>query len=229
MGFVADVVESVWDGITSIFDGGSSYTPGPSENERHATKIANELAEEKERIRERSQKWEEDLVEELNKNNKILINYLSQINNETHGGANLNINVGEIERTSQKIRQEVIGSISSHIDSRLVQTDSELSEILEERNDTKRSKNFKKFQKKIQGEAITKLKNNLVKSMDKQSESLHNNIQSRINEVEFSIKNSNEELQEIQRQNLENKNKAPKQIEYMYKYTLCNLIMEVLK
>ena len=44
MGFVADVVGSVWDGITSIFDGGSSYTPGPSENERHATKIANELA-----------------------------------------------------------------------------------------------------------------------------------------------------------------------------------------
>ena len=133
----------IGDFFKDIFDGGGcGYHPGPSENEAHAKKIADELAKMKEKIRTSSEKIEKEFIEDIQHSMSSLVVELRSINEQTYSGKQLNLNIKALQQKNEELKKEVIGHIGNVMDDRLVLTDKELSIILEERDDDKRGKNF---------------------------------------------------------------------------------------
>lgn len=182
------VGETIKSFVRSIFcsdsGGGCSYHPGVNETEAHAKKIANELADMKQKIGESSSKLENKIIEEINGSLKEFIDMVARLNLQEYGGKTLNINVEGIRENNEKLKKEVVGCISSVLNDRLVLTDSELSVILEERDDKKRASNFDKFVKKVQKVALDKLKVRIEKTVNKQTQMVNDEIKTRMNEVE---------------------------------------------
>ncbi len=147
------------DFFRSIFGGGRSgggcgYTPGPSENEIHAKKIAGELEDMKTKMRESSEKAESVIADDLMESANYFLKELEQINYKSFGTVKLKLNIEEINKQNQKLKDSIKGTIADHMDERLILTDKELSAILEERDDKKRAKNFDSFCKKTQNESM---------------------------------------------------------------------------
>lgn len=182
------VGEAIKSFVRSIFcsdsGGGCGYHPGVNETEAHAKKIANELADMKQKIGESSSKLENKIIEEINGSLKEFIDMVSRLNLKEYGGKTLNINVEGIRENNEKLKKEVVGCISSVLNDRIVLTDSELSVILEERDDKKRADNFDKFVKKVQKSALDKLKVRIEKTVNKQTQMVNDEIKTRMNEVE---------------------------------------------
>lgn len=222
----------VGDFFRDTFGSGSGcgYHPGTSETEEHAKKIADELAQMKENIRKSSEKTEKGLIEYINKSMSSLLNELYEINNQLYGGKSLNINIKGIKQKNENLKKEVVGHIGDVMEERLVLTDKELSIILEERDDKKRAKNFDDFCQKIQKNSLKSLKSKIENTVKNQEEMISKEIQTRLDEVERSMKEATEaytEILSIKEKDESNIEKA--QIEYIYKYELCNIFLDQLE
>lgn len=206
------------------------HASGPSESELHAKKVANELAEMKERSNESSSKTEKNIMEYINRSMDSFMIEIEKINQQSFFGEKLNINTKAIREKNEQLNKQVVGCISSVLNTRLVQTDKELSTILAEKDDKKRKKNFDKFVKRVQKSALDKLKTKIEKTVKAQSEVVSNEIKTRQKEVDARMKESIKELTEI----MEVKEKSDsdvkkKQIDFMYQSTLCDLLLAEIK
>ena len=152
--------------------GGCGYHPGPSDNELHAKKIADELAQMKENIRKSSSESEQEIIEYLERSMNSLLHELNYVNKQLYGGESLDINIEGIKAENEKLRNKVVGYIGRRMDDRLNLKDSELSIILDERDDKKRGKNFDKFCDKIQVQAIQGLKKKIETTVQQQEDCL---------------------------------------------------------
>ena len=65
--------------------GGCGYHPGPSDNELHAKKIADELAQMKENIRKSSSESEQEIIEYLERSMNSLLHELNYVNKQLYG------------------------------------------------------------------------------------------------------------------------------------------------
>lgn len=206
---------------------GCGYHPGPSKTEEHAKKIADELAQMKENIRKSTEKTENDLIDYINRNMNTLIEELKIINRKNFGGKSLNINIEGIKQKNNDLKNQVVGHIADIMDERLVLTDKELSVILEEYDDKKRAKNFDKFCKRIRKEALESLKSKIQTTIKEQSNMVRKEISIRINEVEKSMDEALHEYTDLlEAKNKKDVNIEEKQIKYIYKYELCDLILD---
>lgn len=222
----------VGDFFKGIFgsSGGCGYHPGPSETEAHAKKIADELAEMKENIRESSEKTEKNLINYINKSMLSFIKELENINNECYGGKSLNINIEGIQQKNEDLKKEVIGHIGDVMEERLVLTDKELSVILEERDDKKRAKNFDNFCRKIQKKALMSLKSKIEITVRKQEAMIRKEIETRLEEVEKNMKETADAYTQIlQIKEKDSVNMEKKQIKYIYKHELCDILLDQLE
>ena len=206
------------------------HASGPSESELHAKKVANELAEMKERSNESSSKTEKNIMEYINRSMDSFMIEIEKINQQSFFGEKLNINTKAIREKNEQLNKQVVGCISSVLNTRLVQTDKELSTILAEKDDKKRKKNFDKFVKRVQKSALDKLKTKIEKTVKAQSEVVSNEIKTRQKEVDARMTESIKELTEI----MEVKEKSDsdvkkKQIDFMYQSTLCDLLLAEIK
>lgn len=222
------IVDKVKDFFCS--DYGCGYHPGPSENELHAQKIANELAEMKKNIRESSEKTEEAIVSYVTSSLEEFLKQLEVLNHNRYGGKQLNINISVIQKKNNDLKNQVKGHIGSVMDSRLVLTDKELSVILEERNDEKRDKNFDAFVDKVYKEAIDGLYPKIENAVTAQSEMVQKEINNRVNDVEKQMQNANKEYTAIMNER-QNGVKASESIRFknIYRCGLYDILLEQLE
>lgn len=222
----------VGDFFRDIFGGsggGCGYHPGPSETELHAKKIADELAAMKESIRKSSEKKEQEIIDYINRSMNDLLNMLEEINKKQYGGKSLNINIKGIRDNNESLKREVVGYIGNYMDERLVLTDSELSIILEERDDNKRNKNFDSFCKKIQNKALDGLKDKIETTVRKQETMIRREIEARLNEVDKNMKAATSAYTDIVRAKEENETEMEEtRIKYIYKHGVLDVLLDQL-
>lgn len=202
------------------------FSAGPTESERHARKVAEELAEMKERSGESSRQTEKKIMNYINRSMESFLLEIDRINQQSFFGEKLNINTKAIKEKNEQLNKQVVGCISSVLNTRLVQTDKELSVILAERDGKKRKDNFEKFVERIEEQALDKLVTKINKTVNEQSEMVSREIKTRQREVDFRMKESIRELTEI----MELKEKSEldlkkRQMEYMYQSALCDLLL----
>ncbi len=199
---------------------------GPSESEQHAKKVAEELAEMKEKSGKSSSEIEQKIMDNINCSMDSFLIEIDKINQQDFFGEKLNINTKVIREKNEQLNRQVVGCISSVLNTRLVQTDKELSTILEERDAKKRKANFEKFVEKIKKQAVNKLRIEIDKTVNAQSEVVSKEIKARQKEVDARMEESIRELTEI----MEVKEKSEselkkKQVDYMYQSALCDLLL----
>lgn len=244
MGFVRDFVEGVVDTVTYVVEeakekveeavnaifGGTgggciSSSSGSSESE-HATKIAGELAKMKEKMDQSTRGYEEKIMEYVNRSMDSFMKAVESLNEQTFGGEALHINVEAITEKNEKLKTQVIGCLGKTINERLVQTDRELSAILEERDDKKRNEAFHAFVKRVQKDAIIALKKEIETTVRAQSEVISSEIETRQKEVNARLEESAREFTEILE--MKERNDAElqqKQFGYMYESALCDFLL----
>lgn len=199
---------------------------GPSESEQHAKKVAEELAEMKEKSEKSSTQTEQKIMDYINRSMDSFMIEIEKINQQDFFGEKLNINTKAIREKNEQLNKQVVGCISTVLNTRLVQTDKELSTILEERDEKKRKENFSAFVEKVKKQALSKLRTEIEKAVKAQSEMVSKEIKTRQKEVDARMEESIKELTEI----MEVKEKSEselkkKQVDYMYQSALCDLLL----
>lgn len=190
----------ILDFLDSFFCGDSccvGNAPGPSASEQHAKKVAEELAEMKEKSGKSSSETERKIMDYINRSMDSFMIEIEKINQQSFFGEKLNINTKAIREKNEQLNKQVVGCISSVLNTRLVQTDKELSTILEERDDKKRKENFEKFVERVKKQALSKLKTKIEKTVKAQSEVVSKEIKIRQKEVDARMEESIRELTEI--------------------------------
>lgn len=224
---------AVGDFFRGIFGGdrgGCGYHPGPSENELHAKKIADELAEMKENIRKSSEDKEKKIINYINKSMTEFIGELDKVNRQSFGGKNLNINIKGIREKNEMLTKQVVGCIGNVMDERLVLTDKELSVILEERDDEKRGKNFDNFCKRVQKESLRGLSKKIRETVSAQENMIRKEIQDRLTEVDQSMRAATKAYSEILSVKEQNEGKMEEtQMKYIYEYELAEILLDQLE
>lgn len=201
-------------------------TPGPTESEKHAKKVANELAEMKEKMGEITGKKESEIMDYITESMKSFMKEVDLLNKQSFAGESLCINTKAIKEKNEALKRQVVGCVGQEMNRRLVQTDKELSTILEERNDKKRKKNFDGFVQKVEKAALAKLKKEIEKAVKAQSKVVTDEIAARQKEINRKLEESVGELTAIME--VKNKNNFElehKQIQYMYQSSLCDFLL----
>ncbi|MDN0047006.1 hypothetical protein QVN49_08280 [Megasphaera hexanoica] len=195
----------------------------------HATKTSNELDEKRKLAREEGEKEGDAVFSNINQFMKLFIEELKKINEGTYGGKKLNIKIDIIEIEFKKLRQEVTGFIGKRMEDRLVQTDKELSIILQEPDDDERAKNFEAFYQKVRRKAILDLSDKIEEVIAKQFAIVDSEIRNRLKEVDLSMKNALNEYEQAEKLKKENSIElARKDIDSMYKMTVANILLNEL-
>ncbi len=207
--------------------GSCGYHPSATVTESHAKKTADELAVMKESIRESTEKKEKEIIDYIDRSMNSLIKDLRDMNRATYGGKSLNINIEGIREKSEKLKKEVVGYIGNVMDEKLVLTDKELSMILEERDDEKRTKNFKAFCKKVQKKSLSGLVKKIEDTVKQQEAMIRKDIESRMSEVDKSMQEAMRAYTEILNQKQQDNTKMEEtQIKYIYQYELASILLE---
>lgn len=203
------------------------YHSGPSDTELHAKRIADELAQMKTNKQIIWQKNEKMLLDQIGEEMTSLLSQLHQINQKKFGEKALNIDLDGINVRTDELKKKVIGYVGRVFEDRLVLTDKELSLIMEERDDDKRSKNFDAFCKKLQIQAISGLKKQIQASITAQNQIIIDTITNRLEEVDASIRHETEAYQALLKAKQEKDAKAPIQMQHMYLHGLCEILLSL--
>lgn len=207
-----------------------SYSPREKKTVDHSKKIADELAVMKSRANEEGKKIGDEAFNSINQYMSEFIQHLKKINSGTYGGKKLNIKMDVIEQEVDKLRNEVSNFIGDRLNDRLILTDSELSLILAEHNDKKRSKNFDDFYARVHKQAVLDLVGKIEEVIAKQFAMVDTEIRTRLQEVDSSMQEAlqsytdAEKLKEQQDSAL-----AQKQIDCMYRVTIADIMSDELK
>lgn len=239
MGIVGDLAyvtgSIVVNGIKDLFSGSSSdssnYQPRASVTAATSKSNADMLAELKADVRGTTEKKERQIFDYINKSMDELLNQLGQINKQNFGGKALNINITEIKNKNKALKKEIVGFIGNYMDSRMVLSDHELSEILKERDDKKRKKKFDAFREKLERQAVEKLKIKIEDTVQKQEEVIRKEIQNRLTEVDKSMREATKAYEEIlhMKEEQEHTGIEEKQIQFCYQYELSQILLEQLE
>lgn len=209
--------------------GGGGYSPSISAP-THETKVANELADMKERAANEGRKIGDEAFDNINTFMSQFINDLKSVNKGIYGGKKLNIKIDVIENEIEKLRDEVREFIGNKLYDRLVLTDSELSLILEERDDKKRKRRFDDFYKRVHQSAIRELADKIEDIITRQFSIVATEINNRLNEVDSSMQKALQDYDDaMQMKSQQDNSLAKKQVECMYKITVADIMLEELK
>lgn len=216
-------------GVAGVYDwlnSDSAYTPGLSKTEAHAKKIADELAEMKEKDRKLTKTMEENLISSMDKNMSAFLQEIETINGEKYGDTMLNINVKGVKEDFDKLKNEVVGYVGSIMDERLVATDPELKEILAEADDKKRKKNFNAFYKNVKQQAMKSLQQKIEETVYKQEKLIEDEIVARLSEVDQKMKAMTAEYTKILKiKGKEDTSLAEMQMNLMYQHEVKEIML----
>jgi len=201
--------------------------PGPTDSEIHVKKVADELAEIKEKNEESTSKQESNIIEYINRSMNSFINEVSEFNKQSYSGKSLSINTELLNKKNEELKGHVVGCIGNEMNKRLVQTDKELSTILAEKDDEVRRKNFDAFINKVKIQALNEFKKEVERTVKLQSDVVYKEINTRLLEINKSMGDSIDALTEI----MDSKKKSDEELEkmqmkYMYQSSLCSLLLD---
>ena len=102
-----------------IFDSGCcvgnsccvGHSSGPSKDELHAQKIANELAEMKEKMSESTSIQESNIIEYINRSMNSFVKEVEELNKKSFGGETLSINVDAIKKKNESLKKQVLKNL----------------------------------------------------------------------------------------------------------------------
>ena len=220
-------------GFCCIFDfcsdSGCGYHPSRNDTVDHSKKIADELAEMKSRASTEGQQIGKEAVDNISCTMKSFINVIKTVNKAKFGGKQLNIKIDVVEREIDKLQKEAANFIGDRLNDRLVTTDRELSVILEERNDSKRSENFENFYRRVHKQAILDLTKKIEEVIACQFALVDSELQNRLKEVDESMQETLRNYREAEKQK-ESKDVSlvSKQIECMYTAELADIVLNEL-
>jgi len=163
-----------------------------ADNKAHAAKIANELAEMKQKLTEHWNAVEKDLLRYITDRFDVILRQLREQNQDQRGGLPLNIDMDGLDGRLKRLDCQVVGYVSGRLNERIVQTDKELGAILEERDDKKRGRNFKSFCDRVEKQAVEELKERIREITTRRESIIREEISARLNEVDQSIKRQTE-------------------------------------
>lgn len=207
-----------------------SYHPREKITVDHSKKIADELAAMKKRAASEGKKIGDEAFDSINQYMNEFVENLKMINNNTYGGKKLNIKVDVIEREINSLRSEVANFIGDRLNERLILTDSELSVILEERDDKKRSRNFDDFYARVHKKAVLDLVGKIEEVIAKQFAMVDSEIRTRLKEVDSSMKSAMKDYDDAEKlKEQQDTALAQKQIDCMYKLTVAEIMIDELK
>lgn len=207
-------------------DSGCSFSPSRNDSEKHAKKIADELADMNKRVEEQTSKSVEKVLAYLNKDIASILDEIERIDSQSYAGIRLKINKQAIERKNKELENEARTLVSGIMRDRLVLTDHELSAILEERDDKKRAKNFDAFVRKLRKEANAKLRSEIEGTVRKQGDLLAEELTKRLDEVNGIMLKTNTAYEEILRlKESDEPQLEEKKIKYTYQLGVCDLIL----
>lgn len=84
---------------------------GPSESEQHAKKVAEELAEMKEKSGKSSSEIEQKIMDNINSSMDSFLIEIDKINQQDFFGEKLNINTKVIREKNEQLNRQVVGCI----------------------------------------------------------------------------------------------------------------------
>lgn len=202
------------------------FASGPSESEQHAKKVAEELAEMKEKSEKTSREVEQKIMNDINRSMNSFIKEIEEINQQDFSGEKLNINIEAIRRKNNQLSNQVVGCVSKVMNTNLVQTNHELSTILEERDEKKRKENFSNFVERVQKQALQELHVKIENSVNEQFKMVSKEIKTRQKEIDVRMEESVRELNKIKTAKEKSETEVKKeQVNYMYQSTLCDLLL----
>ena len=207
----------------------SISTSAAADNEAHAAKIAKELASAKECWSEDWAKWETDILGYVNEAMDSLLRQLEQLNHRSIKGTCLDIDIESLKDEFKKLDGNIIGCAGSHFNDRLVQTDTELKPILDDRDDKKRESDLNAFCNRLQHEVIAELKKRIQKNIEERKELLRKIISERLGEIEKNLRQMASAYQSLlmtKKGDLDNYEKLL--TSHIYMYSLCKLLMETI-
>lgn len=220
-------IKDIWDDCSTS---SGSYQPKASVTAAQSKSSADELAKLKAEVRNETEKKEKQLIDNINESMNQLLKVLAEINKQSFGGKNLNININEIQSKNDDLKKEVVGFIGDYMDNRLVLSNHELSEILKEYNDQKRKQKFDVFYRKLLRQAVEKLKTKIEITVHKQEEVIRREIQNRLTEVDKNMQEATKAYEEIlhMKEEQDDAKIEEKQIQYCYQYELSEILLEQL-
>ena len=114
-----------------------------------------------------------------------VVEYIKKINQKEFSGKALNINLERLLRENRKTEDIIYGSIKKYVQKRISLDDNECEKILEMSSGNKKENAMNEFCNKVLKEAIIDVCEKIEKSMYEQIENLSDQINERINFVEY--------------------------------------------
>ena len=193
-------------------DSGCSYQPDRNNTADHAKKIADETAAMKKLAREEGRKIGQEALGSLNNYMAQLMKFLDQYNQREYGGKKLDLHLASVQEKIKDLQEGILDYIGDRLDERLVETDPELSVILQEMDDEKRKERFDEFYSRIHREAVKELTRKVENVVGEQFNIVREEIDERLGEVQNSMKKALRDYQSAEKTMVEQERLPQEQI-----------------
>ncbi len=193
-------------------DSGCSYHPDRNNTADHAKKIADETAAMKKLAREEGRKIGQEALGSLNNYMAQLMKFLDQYNQREYGGKKLDLHLASVQEKIKDLQEGILDYIGDRLDERLVETDPELSVILQEMDDEKRKERFDEFYSRIHREAVKELTRKVENVVGEQFNIVREEIDERLGEVQNSMKKALRDYQSAEKTMVEQERLPQEQI-----------------
>ena len=193
-------------------DSGCSYHPDRNDTADHAKKIADETAAMKKLAREEGRKIGQEALGSLNNYMAQLMKFLDQYNQREYGGKKLDLHLASVQEKIKDLQEGILDYIGDRLDERLVETDPELSVILQEMDDEKRKERFDEFYSRIHREAVKELTRKVENVVGEQFNIVREEIDERLGEVQNSMKKALRDYQSAEKTMVEQERLPQEQI-----------------
>lgn len=228
-------------------DSGCSYHPSRNDTADHAKKIADETAAMKTLARAKGREIGKELLGSrpssgqdkeisqtasggLNSYMSQLMKFLSQYNQKEFGGKKLDLHLEKVQAEIKDLQEGVLDYIGDRLDERLVETDPELSVILQERDDETRKRRFDEFYSRIHREAVIELTHKVENVIGEQFNIVREEIGDRIGEVQGSMEKALRDYQTAEKAMKEQERLPQEQIkEAEYDIALADILQKELE
>lgn len=179
--------------------GGKTESYDPNKADLEATiKVQHALTEFRTDTQSRSEKLENNIVQESREYLDEFLADLRRYNKIQYGRKRLNLNLNSIERENRKTEDMIHGFIVKRVSKRISLDDEECTNILKMDPGKEKENALDAFYKKVLKEAISELSKELRNSMEKQTDNIEDKIQQRIDSIVEICETKSDEFERIQ-------------------------------
>lgn len=184
-GRIGDIARKIFGKSSGSSSGGrtESYDEDKTTTLEETIKVQQALNEFSTDTQSRSEKLENEIVQESREYLDEFIDELKRCNKIRYGNKRLNINIESIERENRKTEDKIHGFIKKRVSGRISLDDIECKNILKMDAGKAKEDALDNFYKKVLKEAVSELSNELRNSMEAQTDNVEDKIQQRIDSI----------------------------------------------